>query len=356
MVLRLLPLLLILPLPLPAQELAKLPAPGEVRAAFRKLLDRPRVPLDVQVVAAPKVVGDFIEEVVTFVAEKKADGQVERVPVLLVKPVKLQGRAPVVIVLHGTGGTRESYRGWLTDLARRGIIGVAIDARYHGARVPGRKGAEAYNEATIRAWRSEPGKPHEHPFWYDTCWDLWRLVDYLETRPDVDAKRIGMCGISMGGIETWLAGTTDERVAVLVPLIGVQSMRWSLENDRWQARANTIRAAHEAAAKDLGEPRVNARVCRELWAKILPGILDRFDCPSMLRLAAGRPMLILNGEKDPNCPLEGARLAFAEAEKAYRAAGAAEKLKIQVAAGVAHRVTEEHRQATLDWFVRWLKP
>jgi hypothetical protein len=57
----------------------------------------------------------------------------------------------------------------------------------------------------------------------------------------------------MGGIETWLAGSVDERVAVLVPMIGVQSFRWSLENDKWEGRANTIKGAHEAAAKDLGE-------------------------------------------------------------------------------------------------------
>ena len=127
-----------------------------------------------------------------------------------------------------------------------------------------------------------------------------------------------MIGFSMGGIETWLAGAVDERVKVAVPAIGVQSFRWSLENDKWQGRANTIKAAHEAAAKDLGEAEVNAKVCRALWNKVIPGILDQFDCPSMLRLFAGRPLLILNGEKDPNCPLEGAKLAFAAAEEAYK--------------------------------------
>ena len=75
----------------------------------------------------------------------------------------------------------------------------------------------------------------------------------------------------------------------------------------------------------------------------------------MLRLAAGRPMLILNGELDPNCPLEGAKLAFAEAETAYRTAKASDKLKILVAPGVKHQVTAEQRQAALDWFEKWLK-
>ena len=37
----------------------------------------------------------------------------------------------------------------------------------------------------------------EHPFYYDTVWDLWRLVDYLETRAAVDAKNIGMIGVKL---------------------------------------------------------------------------------------------------------------------------------------------------------------
>ena len=93
--------------------------------------------------------------------------------------------------------------------------------------------------------------------------------------------------------------------------IGVQSLGWALEHEVWQGRAGTIRGAHEAAAKDLGEPEVNSKVCRALWNKVVPGILDQFDCPSMIRLFAGRPMLITSGEKDPNNPLGGAKLAFA---------------------------------------------
>ena len=185
-------------------------------------------------------------------------------------------------------------------------------------------------------------------------WDLWRLGDYLETRADVDPKRLGMIGFSMGGIQTWLAASVDERWKVCVPAIAVQSYKWSLENDQWQARARTIGPAHDAAAKDLGEPAVNQRVCRELWAKIIPGMLDRFDCPSMIRMFAGRPLYIPCGELDQNCPVEGAKLAFATAEAAYKAAGCPEKLKIDVAKGVGHKVTPEQHAAALDWFVKWL--
>jgi hypothetical protein len=132
-------------------------------------------------------------------------------------------------------------------------------------------------------------------------------------------------------------------------------MRWSLDNEQWQGRAATISAAHAAAAKDLGEPAVNQRVARELWTKLMPGILDQFDCPSMIRLFAPRPLLLLSTENDQNCPLPGARLAFAQAEAAYKAAGASEKLKIDVAPNARHQLVPQHRTLAIDWLDRELK-
>jgi dienelactone hydrolase len=344
--------LLGLPAIVRAEEPPRLSA-TETRKAFLQLLDRPRV--DPAVKEGPGVASGAIStHTFTFASEKKADGTVERVPVLLVRPAK-EGRYPAMIVLHGTGGSKDGMKSWLTDLAGRGIMGVAIDARYHGDRSGGAKGSQAYVAAIAAAWRA-PKDKMEHPFYYDTVWDLWRLIDFLEKRNDVDPKRIGMLGTSMGGIETWLAAAVDERVAVAAPLIAVQSFRWSLENEQWQGRANTIKAAHESAAKDLGETAVNSKVCRELWNKVIPGILDRFDCPNMLPLIAGRPLYIANGDKDPNCPVGGARIAIRSAEEAYAKAGAKDRLKVSIAEGVGHKVTDEQRKEALDWCVRWLKP
>jgi len=339
--------------PAPAQDRPPL-APKDAGAALLKLLDRPKVPADEKV--EPAVTKGGLQYTRwSFASEKKADGTVERVPVLSVSPTGVKGKLPVMIVLHGTGGSKEGVLSWLEEFAREGFIGIAIDARYHGDRSGGAKGAAAYVAAITAAWQTPAGKPMEHPFYYDTVWDLWRLLDVLEAHPGVEPKRIGMLGISMGGIQTWLAGSVDNRVAVAVPLIGVQSFRWSLENDKWQGRANTIKGAHEAAAKELGEPAVNRKVCRALWGKVIPGILGDFDCPNLIRLFAGRPLFIANGELDPNCPVEGARLAIAAAAAAYETAGARDKLEVHVAAGVGHTVTADQRKAAVAFCVKWLK-
>ena len=332
------------------------PPPAEVKAKLLAQLDRPKVPLDPQVsLVAPSEPGLTIERL-TIASEKKANGTIERVPILIVRPEDTKTPKPLVIVLHGTGGNKEAQKQWLGRVARLGMIGLAIDARYHGARANGASGNSAYVAAITKAWQTKEGEPQEHPFYFDTVWDLWRVLDYVAGRPDVDPKRIAMVGFSMGGIQTWLAAAVDDRVSVAVPCISVQSFRWSLEHDRWQGRAGTILGAHEQAARDLGEPAVNQRVCRVLWSKVIPGILDQFDCPSMLRLFAPRPLLIVSGEVDPNCPLEGAKLAFAQAEQAYQAAGASDRLKIDVETGSGHTVTPRQEKVIVEWLERWLLP
>jgi dienelactone hydrolase len=356
---RRLPLLLLaaVVLPLPALRSADKPPlpPKDAKAAFLKLLDRPRVPPDLMPEAATETKNGLTYHRRSFASEKRADGTVERVPYLAVAPEKFKGKLPAMIVLHGTGGSKDGMVSWLEEFARQGIIGIAIDARYHGDRSGGAKGSAAYVAAIAKAWRTPADQPMGHPFYYDTVWDLWRLLDVLEKDPDIDARRIGMLGTSMGGIQTWLAASVDDRVAVAAPLIGVQSFRWSLEHDKWQGRANTIKAAHEAAAKDLGEPVVNQRVCRELWGKIIPGILDDFDGPNLLPLFAGRALFVANGELDANCPIEGAKLAVAAAAEAFAAAGAQDRLEFRLAEGVGHAVTPEQHKAAVAFCVKWLK-
>jgi dienelactone hydrolase len=343
------------------------PAPAEVRAAFLKMLDRPKVPLDVQVLfREPRVKrsGPAVEsEGMSIAVEKRADGEMERVPMLIFRPMLLEPpigrkvRYPAVIVLHGTGGSGAGMGDWCAPLAMNGFVAVAIDGRHHGAR-KGKDGdkVNAYNEAITKAWKAKPEDPKTYPFYFDTCWDVWRTIDYLQTRDDVDPNRIGLMGISKGGIETWLAGAVDDRVKAAAPCIAVQSFRWSLDNDQWKGRANTIAPPHQAAAKDRGEPEVTRETCRALWNKVIPGMLDQFDCPSMLRLYAGRPLLIINGANDPNCPIGGVKVAIASAQVAYEKVNAADKLQVDIDPNNAHAVSAKQRKRVLDFFQKQLGP
>jgi dienelactone hydrolase len=327
------------------------PPVEKVASDFRTMLQRPVVPFrpSFQSFATDTVV---IEKGFIYTEET------EKVPVLIYKPVT-RGSAsyPVVICLHGTGGSKEeeSIKSLLYQFTKIGIMGVAIDARYHGERIKGGADkAQQYVEAVTKAWKNKDSTQQEHPFFYDTVYDLWRLTDYLVTRPDVQKSRIGMMGISMGGVQTWMAASVDKRIKVAVPVIAAQSFKWSLENNSWQGRTKTIWKAHEQVANDLGDSTVTEENVRLLWAKLLPGITDEFDCPSMIRLFAPRPLLLLNNEKDANCPLPGAQLAFEAATGAYQSRKALDKLMIHVTPNEPHRFLPEHRQMTIAWFKKWL--
>jgi len=282
----------------------------------------------------------------------------EKVPIVIYKPI-LSGmkKLPVVICLHGTGGSKDNaeMKDLLNRFSKQGFIAVSIDGRYHGERrLTVLAGHNNYEEAIIKAWQNKDSSNQQHPFYYDTVYDLWRLVDYLCKRSDMDSSRIGMIGISKGGIETWMAASVDKRIKVAVPAISVQSFRWSLENDRWQGRANTIRSVHEQVAKDRGEKEVNKENVGLLWKKILPGITSEFDCPSMIKLFAPRPLLILNAEMDPNCPLVGAKIAFEAATKSYQQKNALDKLKIDVEPNEPHRFGSRQKEMAIAWFKQWL--
>jgi len=321
------------------------PSPETIRAAFLKLIDRPRVALEPAVRSRPEP-GGLVAEEISFAAEA---GQ--RVPTLLIKQSGA-ARQPAVIVLHGTGGSKEGLAGRLRDLAGKGFVAVAIDGRYHGERAGApSEGMSPYLAAILRTYRTG----REHPFLYDTVWDVMRLIDYLETRPDVDRSRIGLTGISKGGMETYLAAAVDPRIAVAVPMIGVQSFRWALDHGAWDSRAWTLREAVEAAAQDAGTG-VGAPFMRRFYDKVAPGVYAEFDGPAMLPLIAPRPLLVINGDSDPRTPVGGVRQCMAAAEKAYQAQGAADRVRLHLQPDAGHQVTAPADQAAMSWFERWLKP
>ena len=98
-----------------AQE--KLLPPEKAKVALLKTLDRPKVPADVKSDGEPVEKNELAYRKWSFASEKKADGTVERVPVYQVSPAGAKKKLPVMIVLHGTGGRKESVQSWLEDFA-----------------------------------------------------------------------------------------------------------------------------------------------------------------------------------------------------------------------------------------------
>jgi dienelactone hydrolase len=318
----------------------------DARADFLKLIDRPRVPLAPAVAEAPAA-GGLREAAFSYMSEVG-----ERVPGILVEAAGGTGRRPAVVALHGTGASKESELPFLRELARAGFVAVAIDARFHGSRTPSGPGSAAYVAAILRTYRSGLG----HPFFFDTVWDVLRLLDYLDTRSDVDPKRIGLFGVSMGGIETYLAAAVDPRVAVAVPCLGLESFRWAVDHDSWRSRIGTVQAAFDAAARDAGIAQPGAEFVHAFYARVAPGLDGEFDGPTMALLIAPRPLLAINGDSDARTPLPGLNECVDAARSAYAAAGAADRFGIYLEPHTAHQVTPEGMRRAQAWLVRWLRP
>ncbi|MEW5311334.1 MAG: hypothetical protein WDW38_003060 [Sanguina aurantia] len=236
-----------------------------------------------------------------------------------VQPVRL----PVVIFLHPTGANMSSEHHKQESYAAAGYLAAAIDCHHHGERCAaqdffGGASRGVYNDALVRAWRTGP----ERPFLLDNVWDIVALLDYLETRPDVDMARIGITGTSLGGMHSWLAAVVDSRISVIAPTIGVQCFKWAVDHDRFQGRVSSIQPLFDAAAADMQKRTVDAAVVQAVWRKLMPGLLDHYDAPMSLPSLAPRPLLIANGELDDRCPMEGLqealRLTQAEYERVIR--------------------------------------
>jgi dienelactone hydrolase len=315
------------------------------RADFLKMIDRPRVALSPQVNQMTDTNGlaEF-----HFVFSAAAN---ERVPGILIEPEKISGRHPVVICLHGTGGSTANMAALCRKLAERGFIAVAIDAPYHGERKSG-KGETDYDDAIVRAFHGSG----EHPFFYDTVWDVMRLVDYLQTRDDIDPARIGLIGYSKGGIETYFVAAADPRIAVAVPCIGMESFRWALDNNDWLGRIGTIQPAFDAIAKENGVTKPDSAFVKEFYDRVVPGIAGEFDGPQMLALIAPRPLLMINSDSDNHTPLPGVQECVAAAEKIYAADNATNSFAVIIQKNTGHAVKPESERAAIEWFVKWLKP
>lgn len=318
----------------------------DTRAEFLNLIQHDRVALAPSVAAWPATNG-VAQFHFSFATDKE-----QRVTGVLMKDERSRRRRPVVIALHGTGGNKGNLFALCRKLATRGFVAVAIDGRYHGERRTDGKGTTEYEDAIVEAWRDA----QEHPLYYDTAWDVTRLVDYLQTRNDVDAKRIGLIGISKGGIEAYLAAAADPRIAVVVPCLGVQSFRWALEHNAWQARVGTIPTAFNATAKAAGVMTPDVAFVKSFYDRVVPGIYGTFDGPAMLPLIAPRPLLVINGDSDSLTPLPGLKECTDAAQHAYGAAGAEARFAVRIQENTGHQVTSDSERAAIEWFVRWLKP
>ena len=286
-------------------------------------------------------------ELLTADAEHSSRGYL---PFRVVKPVGggAEGRRlPTVIMLHPTGADQDYHVGWEAKLVDRGFLTVSLDLRYHGSR---QDDAVTYQEAIRRSYADESFA--EKPFLLDNVWDLQHVLDVLENRPDVG--KIGITGLSLGGMVSWLLAVVDNRVYAPAPLCGVQSFRYAIENNQFHERAMSIPEVFRAASPGGILSNLTPELVARVWRTLLPGLLEHYDAAMSLGCIAPRPLLVVTGSLDGRNPVQGVKEAVDAARVAYEEQGVGDRLELFAQEDAGHELTPLMRDTIDNWFDRWL--
>lgn len=208
-----------------------------------------------------------------------------------------------IVGLEEHGSLRAAWGGYQNDFAlqcvHHGMAALAIEqlgfghrrdeaARQHGAGnsscQPAAGAALLFGE-TMVGWRA---------------WDVVRAVDYLETRPEIDAQRIGCCGISGGGTITFFAACVEPR----------------------------IKAAYTSGYYNtFGDSIMSLAHCIDNY---VPGLLRYAEMYDLIGLIAPRLFFAESGTRDSIFPVEATRYALARALEVYRVFGAEGQLGSEI--------------------------
>jgi dienelactone hydrolase len=147
-----------------------------------------------------------------------------RIPALIAVPKNGVARHPVVILVDGIGGWKERW--WQVTSWNRGRI--LIDSLIAAGFAVAMADAPASGERTYENdFVSAESFVRDLPRWRDmgikNAIEMRRLMDYLSTRADIDTARIGMLGLSHGGMMTFAIAAADPRIKAAVT--GVTPMK-----------------------------------------------------------------------------------------------------------------------------------
>ncbi len=291
---------------------------------------------------------------------------------VLLKPANAKGKLPGIVGLHDHGGNKyfglrkitrttndphplmirhqDHYYGgkaWANELAKRGYAVLVHDTftfasrRVRWADVPPyirNNQIEANPESEEEIVRyNQWAAQHEHLmakslFSAGLTWpgmfvyDDRRALDYLASRPDVDATRIGCAGLSGGGLRTVMLTGADPRIRCAV-CVGMMTT--------W--RDYLLNKCHT-----------------HTWMCYVPGLPRDLDYPEILALTAPNPVLVQNNRQDALFTMPEMERAAAISAAVYQKAGAADRHRTTFYNG-PHKFDLEMQTEAFAWFDRWLR-
>lgn len=303
-----------------------------LRQAFLRLLDGfPDRPGELRVTKTGRIEAeDYLIEKLVY---ESLPGYF--VSALLYRPRELVAPAPGILSPcghSGVGKAANEYQILHINLAKRGFVVLTYDPVGQGER-------SQFWDAARRRARYNLGCG-EHAVMGNALyvlgtslaryriWDGLRGLDYLASRPEVDATKLGCVGNSGGGTLTAYISALDPRVAAAAICCYITTL--------------PRRMANRIQEDPSSDPE------QDIFGFVREGI----DHAGLLALCAPRPTLVGSAVLD-FFPIAGARESFAEARRLYALAGAEDRIA-QVEASTPHGLGQTLREGVYGWFERWL--
>lgn len=256
---------------------------------------------------------------------------IEPVPAMLLIPDHRQNPAPGLLFIHWHAGQydlgkeqllkgTEVQPAYAPVCVEKGLVTLAIDGWCFGERrheTNGKQGEEdAFKEML---WKGRV-------LYGMMMFDEFQALSYLAGRPEVDPKRLGAFGMSMGATKAWWLAALDPRVHATMDVCCLTDFESLIE------------------AHGLHEHGIYYYV---------PALLKHFTTSQINELIVPRPHLSVNGRKDPLTPPKGVEKIRDQLLPLYRKYGIEADLKIELF-DCAHEELPEMRAHILEWMDRYL--
>ena len=256
-------------------------------------------------------------------------------------PLKLSGKAPAVVALHGTYAqgakmvaglvpSRDKVydNAYLDQLCRRGFVVIAPEHFVSGERIPPEGSYD-----TTRFYKKHPEWTAVGKFTYEHSIAL----DVLLTFNEVDPAKIGTMGHSLGGHGAYFLAAYDERIKAAVCNCGGGGFRHARKPEEWARDRWYVYLKH-------------------IRPGLLAGKLPSIDIHEIIALIAPRAYLEILGLNDGD-PLEERQevLMLLKVADLYQLVGTPENMAF-FAHGRGHSVRHESRELIAAFLEAHLKP
>jgi hypothetical protein len=256
---------------------------------------------------------------------------IETVPAYLLLPDKRQESAPGLLYIHAHGGTyqlgkeelilgRKVLPAYAPVCAAKGLVTLAIDSWCFSGRKyqeDGRTGE--WDTFKLMLWKGQV-------LWGMMMFDEFQAVTYLAGRPEVDPKRLGAFGLSMGSTKAWWLAALDPRIKLCVDLCCLTDFEELIKTHNLRGHSVYY---------------------------YVPSLLKHFQTHEINELIVPRAHLSLNGRNDSLTPVAGVERIRDHLLPLYEKYGRKEDCRIELF-DCGHEETPAMRQLVSDWLDRYL--